>query len=58
MKIITQPNRTIVCPTCGCEFEWETEDLIDTTQNSCKFPRVHCPACRQIILLRQNGCSR
>ncbi len=54
MKIIKQPIRIIVCPTCGCEFEWDADDLIDTTQSSCKCPRVYCPACKQLILIKDN----
>lgn len=51
MKIIKEPNNIITCPTCGCVFKWDKNDLVDTRNLSCKIPRLHCPVCEQLILL-------
>lgn len=54
MKIIKEPNRIITCPTCECEFKWDINDLVDTRGSSCKIPRLYCPICKQLILLRKD----
>ena len=51
MKIIEQPNRKLIYPTCRCELEWKTEDLVDVTDSSIKYPRIHCSVCKQLILI-------
>ena len=53
MEIIKEPNNIIICPTCKCKFKWATNDLIDTRNLSCKIPRLYCPTCKQLILLRE-----
>ena len=56
IKVIKHGNKvfTAVCPICGCEFEYEVEDLVETDDKEsltygAKVRAVKCPECGEVI---------
>ena len=60
IKVIRHGNKifTAVCPICGCEFEYEVEDLVETDDKEsltygAKVRTVKCPECGEVIKHRE-----
>ena len=55
MKIIKEPKLSLTCPVCGCEFEFDKNDVYNATGGMRKgIPKnphkaVCCPICDKSI---------
>lgn len=64
MKIIKEPNLSLACPVCGCEFEFDKNDVYNATGGTRKgIPKnphkaVRCPVCDKSIPIWGNKVSK
>ena len=64
MKIIKEPNLSLTCPVCGCEFEFNKNDVYNATGGMRKgIPKnphkaVYCPICDKSISIWGNKTSK
>lgn len=50
IKIIKEGQLYAICPKCGCEFEYEREDLSTIIGYGCSLSYVPCPCCGERII--------
>ena len=55
IKVITHGQKKFktICPTCGCEFEYEYEDLNKEELGTILPKYVKCPDCGEMILHKE-----
>lgn len=64
MKIIKEPDLSLTCPVCGCEFEFDKNDVYNVTGGTRKgIPKnphkaVRCPVCDKSIPIWGNKTSK
>ena len=50
----TKTIYTIVCDTCGCEFECEGEDFICLEKGLHMYRSIQCPCCKNVLKLSED----
>ena len=62
MKIIKEPNLSLLCPVCGCEFEFDKNDVYNATGGMRHrvgalnpHKAVRCPICDKSIPVWDNS---